>query len=72
MDPRVLCILCEKFYRKIHVCVCMSSICFKKMEENLATGWKFFYTVFGKTIRFGNSMVYYNYIEIVKTLLFDL
>ena len=37
MDARVLCILCKKFYRKIHVCVCeyMSSICFKKMEENL-------------------------------------
>ena len=35
MDARVLCILCKKFYRKIHVCVYMSSICFKKMEENL-------------------------------------
>ena len=37
MDARVLYVLCKKFYRKMHVCVCvcMSSICFKKMEENL-------------------------------------
>ena len=36
MNARVLWILYEKFYRKIHVCVYMSSICFKKkMEENL-------------------------------------
>ena len=38
----------------------------------LGNGLEYFYTVFGKTIRFGNSMVYYNYTEIVKTLSFDL
>ena len=34
MDARVLCILCKKFTVK-YMCVYMSSICFKKMEENL-------------------------------------
>ena len=34
MDARVLCILCEKFYRKIHVCVYVFDL-FLKMEENL-------------------------------------
>ena len=36
MDARVLCILYEKFYRKIHVCVYVFDLFLKKnMEENL-------------------------------------
>ena len=38
----------------------------------LSNELEFFDAVFGKTFCFGSSIRYYNYIEMVKTLSFDL